>query len=151
MKLSISWSWPHIADRLYITVSYMSFNGFWKNSNFRSKSIGVSLWFLRKTNQNSVFLSRCPHIVDCLYITVPYMNFYRFWKSSNFHSKSKGVSLRFTENRQFRAKTDRNSVFLGRCPHIVNRLYIMVPYMSFYRFWTNSNFRSKSVGVSLRF
>jgi hypothetical protein len=40
----------------------------------------------------------------------------------------------FTENRQFRSVTDRNSVFLGRDPHIVDWLSIMVPYMIFYGF-----------------
>jgi hypothetical protein len=32
------------------------------------------------------------------------------------------------------AKTDQNSVFLDRDPHIVDRLYITVSYMSFYEF-----------------
>jgi hypothetical protein len=39
-----------------------------------------------------------------------------------------------SENRQFAAKTDRNSIFLGRDPHIPDRLYIVVSYMSFYWF-----------------
>jgi hypothetical protein len=46
----------------------------------------------------------------------------------------------FTENHQFTIKTDRNSVFLGRDPHIADRLYIMVSYMSFYGFLKKSNF-----------
>jgi hypothetical protein len=54
----------------------------------------------------------------------------------------------FTINRQFAAKTDRNSIFLGCDPHIPDRLYIMVLYLSFHGF---SNFRSKSVCVSLQF
>jgi hypothetical protein len=57
----------------------------------------------------------------------------------------------FSKNRQFGAKTVQNSVFLGRDPHIADRLYITAPYMSFDQFWKNSNFHSKSVGVSLRF
>jgi hypothetical protein len=40
----------------------------------------------------------------------------------------------FTENRWFRAKSDRDSVFLGLEPHIVDRLYITVMYISFYMF-----------------
>jgi hypothetical protein len=34
----------------------------------------------------------------------------------------------------FWRKTDRNSLFLSCDPHIVDRLYITVPYMSFYGF-----------------
>jgi hypothetical protein len=56
----------------------------------------------------------------------------------------------FTENCQFGAKTDRNSVFLGHDTHIVNRLSITVPYFIFYGFWKISHFCSKSMGVSLR-
>jgi hypothetical protein len=57
----------------------------------------------------------------------------------------------FTENGQLPAKTDRNSVFHGPNPHILDRIYLMVSYMSFYGFSKNSNFRSKSIGVSLQF
>jgi hypothetical protein len=54
---------PHIADQLYISVSYMNLYGFWKNLNFRLKSVGVSLahgfsenyQFGEKTDRNSVF------------------------------------------------------------------------------------------------
>jgi hypothetical protein len=107
--------------------------------------------FWTKTDQNFVFLGCDPHIADQLYKTAPYMSFYRFWKNSNFRSKSISVRLRFTENHLFGAKIDQNSVFLGYDPHIVDRLYIMIPYMSFYEFWKNSNFRSKSVAVSIWF
>jgi hypothetical protein len=37
----------------------------------------------------------------------------------------------FTENHQLLVKTDRNSLFLGRDPHIPSWLYNMVTYMSF--------------------
>jgi hypothetical protein len=47
---------------------------------------------------------------------------------------SQVLAYGFTENHQFMAKTDRNSVFLGRDPHILDRLYIMISYMSFYGF-----------------
>jgi hypothetical protein len=114
--------------------------GFTKNSHFRAK-----------TDRNSVFLGRDTRIANRLSITVPYIYFYRFWKFSHFCSKSKGVSLRFYRNCQFGAKTDWNSVFLGRDPCIANRLSITVPYFNFCGFWKFSHFCSKSNGVSLRF
>jgi hypothetical protein len=57
----------------------------------------------------------------------------------------------FTENCQFGAKTDRNSVFLGRDTRIANRLSITVPYFNFYGFQKISHFCSKSMGVIVRF
>jgi hypothetical protein len=56
----------------------------------------------------------------------------------------------FTENNKFGAKTDKNSVFLGRDTHIADRLSITVLYMNFYRlkffeFW------SVSIGVTYGF
>jgi hypothetical protein len=57
----------------------------------------------------------------------------------------------FTENRKFGAKTDWNSIFLGQDPCIAKRLSITVPYLNFYGFWKISHFRSKFIGVSLRF
>jgi intracellular septation protein A len=56
-----------------------------------------------------------------------------------------------TENCQFGAKTDRNSIFLVHDPRIVNRLSITVSYFNFYGFWKISHFCLKSMGVSLRF
>jgi hypothetical protein len=50
----------------------------------------------------------------------------------------------FSENQQFAAKTDRNSIFLSRDPHISDRLYIMVLYMSFSEFSKILNFCSES-------
>jgi hypothetical protein len=148
---------PCIANRLSITVPYFNFYGFWKFLHFCSKSIGVSLQFYRKlpfrakTDRNSVFLGRDPRFANRLSIMVPYFNFYVFWKISHFYSKSKGVSLRFYRNCLFGAKTDRNSVFLGRDPRIVNRLSITVSYFNVYGFSKISHFCSKSIGVSLRF
>jgi hypothetical protein len=49
------------------------------------------------------------------------------------------------------AKTDRNSIYLGRGPYIPDRLYIMVMYLSFYRFLKNLKFGLKFKGVSLRY
>jgi hypothetical protein len=57
----------------------------------------------------------------------------------------------FTEIRQFEVKTDHNSLFLGRHAHIMDRLYIIVMYMSFYGYRKYSNFCSKYVGVILWF
>jgi hypothetical protein len=62
-----------------------------------------------------------------------------------------GVSLRFYRKLPVWGQTDRNSVFPGRDPRIVNRLPITVPYFIFYWFWKISHFCSKSMGVSLRF
>jgi hypothetical protein len=55
----------------------------------------------------------------------------------------------FSENCQFPQKLTE-TVFLGRDPHIMDQLYIMVPYMSFYGFLKFSNFCPKSLGVILR-
>jgi hypothetical protein len=74
----------HSLDRLYIMVMNINFYRFLKNSNFDSKSKGVSLQFYRKmlfydkTDRNSVFLYREAHIPDRLYIMVLYINFYMF-------------------------------------------------------------------------
>jgi hypothetical protein len=103
--------------------------------------------FGAKTDRNSLFLGRDPCIASRLSITVPYFNFYGFWKIPHFCSKSKGVAYGISENCQFRAKTDRNSVFLGRDPRIANLLSITVPYFNFYGFWKISQFCSKSMGV----
>jgi hypothetical protein len=56
--------------------------------------------------------------MDQLYITVLYMNFYEFWKKLKFSLKIHVLAYDFSENHQFGAKTDRNSVFLDRDPHI---------------------------------
>jgi hypothetical protein len=57
----------------------------------------------------------------------------------------------FTENWKFGAKTERNSVFLGRDTRIANRLSITVLYFNFHGFWKFSHFCSKSMGVRIRF
>jgi hypothetical protein len=74
-----------------------------------------------------------------------------FEKFNIFARNPKVLAYGFTENCQFGAKTDRNSVFLAQDPLIVNRLSVMVPYFNFYGFWKTSHFCSKSKGVSLRF
>jgi hypothetical protein len=52
----------------------------------------------------------------------------------------------FSESHQFAAKTDQNSVFLYRDPHILDWLYITVPLMSLYGFPKFLNFHSKFIG-----
>jgi hypothetical protein len=47
----------------------------------------------------------------------------------------KGLAFGFPEKFQFAAKTDLNSVFLGHKTHILDRLHIMVPYISFHKFF----------------
>jgi hypothetical protein len=74
-----------------------------------------------------------------------------FEKFHIFAQNPKVLAYGFSENCQFRAKTDRNSVFLGCDPRIANTLSIMVPYFNFYEFWKISHFCSKSKAVSLQF
>jgi hypothetical protein len=63
------------------------------------------------------------------------MSFYGFFKKLNFRSKFIGVlPYDFTENRQFGAKTDRNFIFLYHDHNIVDQLYIIVMYISFFGF-----------------
>jgi hypothetical protein len=57
----------------------------------------------------------------------------------------------FIEKRQLGTKIDRNSIFLGRETHIPDQLYIMVLLISFLWILKNLNFGSKSKGVSLHF
>jgi hypothetical protein len=47
------------------------------------------------------------------------------------------LAFSFTEKHEFVAKTDRNSIFLGCDAHILDQLYIMVIYTSFYGFKKN--------------
>jgi hypothetical protein len=90
--------------------------------------------FATKTDQNSIFLGRDPHIADWLYIVVPHISFDEFLKNKIFAQNSYVLAYGFTKNPQFTAKTDRNSVFLSHDPHIADWLYIVILYMSFYRF-----------------
>jgi hypothetical protein len=132
-------------------MGFEKFHIFTRNPKVLAYGSTKNCQFGEKTDRNSVFLGRDPRIVNRWSITVPYIHFYGFWKISHFCSKSKGVAYDYTENCQFRVKTDQNSIFLGRDPRIVNRLSIMVPYFNFYGFWKNSHFCSKSKCFSLRF
>jgi hypothetical protein len=107
--------------------------------------------FGAKTDRNSIFLGRKPCIVNRLSITVLYFNFTGFKKFHIFARNTWVLAYGFTENCQFGAKTDWNSIFLGRDPHIANHLSIKVPYLNFYRFWKNLHFCAKFIGVRLQF
>jgi hypothetical protein len=91
--------------------------------------------FVAKTNQNSVFLGCDHHISDQLYLMIPYKSFHGFFKKNQiFAQNPQLLAYGFTENHQFAEKADRNSVFISHDPHIRDRLYLMVLYMSFYVF-----------------
>jgi hypothetical protein len=62
----------------------------------------------------------------------PVYTFLPVLKKSDFGSNLKVLAFGFTEKRQFAAKTDRNSVFLGRKADIIDRLHIVIPFVSFY-------------------
>jgi hypothetical protein len=87
-----------------------------------------------KTDWHSVFLGRDTHMPDRLYIMVLYIIFTGFKNLQILGQNPKVLAFGFTEKRQFVAKTDQNSVFLGRDPRIPDRLYIMVLYIRFYGF-----------------
>jgi hypothetical protein len=148
---------PRIVNRLSITVLYFNFYGFWKISHFCSKSKSVAYdfsencQFRAKTDPNSVFLGRDPRIANLLSIKGPLFQFLRVLKKFTILLEIHGCAYGFTENCQFGAKTDRNSVFLARDPRIVNGLSLTVSYFNFYRFWKNSHLCSKSMDVNLLF
>jgi hypothetical protein len=83
--------------------------------------------FAAKTDRNSVFCGCDPHFLDRIYLMSRYMSFYRFSKNQNFSQNPYVLAYGFTENHQFKAKIDRNCVFLSRDPHILDQLYLMAP------------------------
>jgi hypothetical protein len=107
--------------------------------------------FGEKTNRNSIFLGHDPRIVNrlsirsCISIFTGSEKFHIFARNPNV------LAYSFTENCQFGAKSDQNSIFLIHDPRIANLLSIADPYFNFHRFWKFSHFCSKSMGVSLRF
>jgi hypothetical protein len=116
---------PYIADRLCITVSYMSFNRFWKNSNFHSKSVVVRLRFYRKSpawgknwSKHSLSWSWPPYCQSVIHNGLIY-EFLQILKKLKFFLKIRSwLAYGFTENRQFGTKTDQNSLFPVRgCPY----------------------------------
>jgi hypothetical protein len=148
---------PRIAKLLSITVPYLNFYGFWKISHFRTKSIGVSLRFYRKSQvwgknwlKLHISWSRSLYCETVIY-NGPVFEFLWVLKNFTFSLEIHRWAYGFTENCQIGAKTDRNYVFLGRDPRIPNRLSITLPYFNFYGFWKISRFCSKFKGGSLRF
>jgi hypothetical protein len=113
----------HIPDRLYIMISH-------KITPMILPKIASLCQKLTKTPYFLVVTSLCRSIIHNGLV-------YEFlWslKKLNIHPKSLGVSLRFYRNRQFRAKTDQNFVFLGRDLNVPNQLYAAVAYTSIYMF-----------------
>jgi hypothetical protein len=90
--------------------------------------------FGAKTDRNTVFHGRDPRIANRLSIKVLFSIFTGFEKIHIFAQNPNVLAYGFTENYQFGAKVDRNSVFLGRDPCIANRSSITVPYFNFYGF-----------------
>jgi hypothetical protein len=63
----------------------------------------------------------------------------------------KGLAHRFTEKLHFSAKTDRNSVCLGRNMQILDQLHIIVLYINFYGFKKNQISAQNPKGLVHRF
>jgi hypothetical protein len=136
----------------------MSFYRFWKNSNFHSKSVGVSLRFYRKStvwgkNWSKLSISWLwPPYCQSVIHNGPIYEFLQILKKLKFSLKIRSCYPTVLQKiASLRQKLTETHYFLFVAPHIVDRLYIMVPYMSFYGFWKNSNFRSNSIVVSLLF
>jgi hypothetical protein len=119
--------------------------------------MGVSLLFYRKLpvwgkNWPKLHISwSWPPYCESVIYHSPVFQFLWVLKNFRFLLEIHGCAYGYTENCQFGAKTDWNSVFLGRDPRIANWLSITVPYFNFYVFWKISHFCSKSMGISLRF
>ena len=157
-KLHISWSWPTYCDSVIHNGPVYEILWILKSSHFRSISIGVSLRFYRKLpvwgkNWPKLRISWSLHPI----LWIGYPSWSRIWIFTGFeefHIFARNLLVLpygFTENRKFGAKMDRNSVFLGREPRIADWLSITASYMYFYGFWQISHFRSKCIGVGLRF
>ena len=149
---------PRNANWLSITVPHFNFYGFWKISHFCSKPMGVSQRFYRKLpvwGKNWPKLRISWSLPPILWIGYPsWSRIWIFTGFEKFHIFARNawvLAYGFTKNRQFGAKMDRNSVFLGREPRIADRLSITASYMYFYGFWQISHFRSKCISVGLRF
>jgi hypothetical protein len=84
-----------------------------------------------KTDQDSILLVHKAHIPNRLYKRAPYISFYEFFFQISAQN-IKELAFGFTEKHQFSAKTDRNSVFLGREAQILDRLHKMILYIIFY-------------------
>jgi hypothetical protein len=87
-----------------------------------------------KLYRNSAFLIREAHILDRLYIMVLHISFYMFKKNQILAQNLKLLALSFTKNEILWQKLYQNSAFIGHEAHILDRLYIMFQYISFYEF-----------------
>jgi hypothetical protein len=141
-------------DRLYITVPYMNFYGFWKTQIFNQNPYVLAYGF----SENCLFGAlnlliswSWPPYAGSVIHNCHINELLRVLKNSNFCSKSIGVSLRFYRKSPVWGKNWPKLSISWSWPHITDHLYITVSYMSFYGFWKNSCFCSKSIGVSLRF
>jgi hypothetical protein len=76
---------------------------------------------------------------------VLHISFYEFKKIKNLAQNPKMFAFSFTQKPQFTTKTDRKSIFFVCDPHIPDRLYLMVMYISFTDL-KKLNFDSKSKG-----
>jgi hypothetical protein len=107
--------------------------------------------FGAKIDRNSVFLGHDLRIANQLSIMSRISIFTGF---ENFHIFARNpwvLAYVFTENCQFAAKTDQNSVFLGHEPSYSESVIYNAPVFQFLRVLKNFTFCSKSKGVSLRF
>jgi hypothetical protein len=110
----------------------MSFYGFWKNQIFTHNPHVLAYDFTKRSpvwgkNRLKLHISLpWPPYCGSLIHNSPVYEFLWVLKNLNFHSKSIGVTLDFIEITTLEAKTDRNSIFHGHYPHIMDRLYIMV-------------------------
>jgi hypothetical protein len=73
----------------------------------------------------------------------PVCEFLRVFKIQNFPQNRHVLSYSFTEKHQFSAKIGQNSVFVHCDPHILDHLYLMVAYISFYGFFKKIIFSLK--------
>ena len=136
---------------------------------FSVKLWALDLWILSdnfsfsKTHKNSYTGPLCLTDRNMGITTKKYWVSVGFGPKQATFGKSIGVTYRFwakswvlfkTRKNSYTGPlciTDRNSGFLFRDPHIANRIYIMVSYISFYGFLNNPIFHSKSIRVRSRF
>jgi hypothetical protein len=123
-----------ILNRLQIIVPYISFYEFKK---FQILAQNAKVQFYRKTsvygkNWPKLRISWSKH-ANSRSVThnAPINKFLRAKKFQISAQNPKGLAFSFNKKRQSAAKTDWNSVFLGRKVHISDRLRIIVPYISF--------------------
>jgi hypothetical protein len=92
-------------------------------------SKNVSLWQklteIRISCSSSLFFRSVTHIG-------PVYQFLWVKKNQILSQYPKGLASGFTKKYQFAVQTDRNSVFLYGKAQILDRLHIMVSYLSFY-------------------